>query len=195
MKYIVSFILGVILTLIFVFQSPKPSEEKDLRERITELENKISEKQLAIDSSKNKIIELSDQQDSIRIIRDTILKPIYAKIEEAEYFGEDTSKKIIIDRFKTFNRTLNFILNADAIEIKYHSLQQLYEKEHLKLKESLFINEIQEAQLELKDEIIEETNKIVEIKQSELRKSKSNNIKFALGGVALGGAAVLIFKK
>lgn len=185
-------IIGAALASLFFYCGGEPDKGKEdvINSDIEVLKDRLKDKDALIAKANDSIKTLVKRQDSVRIKEKIVIKEIEVEKEAAKDYSEESSKKYIVNRFGDFNNAVQFVFDADILEIQYRSLQEIYEAEQEINIQNQFKLQKKDEQLAIKDTIIDKKNHIIEIKNDEI-KSEKTKVKIWKGVAIVGGAAFI----
>ena len=191
---ILYFIIGVILTSLLFYCGGEPDKSKEdvINSEIEVLKDRLKDKDALITKAEDSIKTLVKRQDSVRIKEKIVIKEIEVEKEAAKDYSEDQSEPYLYNRFGSLNKTVEFVFDADILEIQYRSLAEVYEAEQEINIQNQFKLQKKDEQLEIKDSIIDKKDQIIEIKNAEI-KAETTKVKIWKGVTIVGGAAFIYF--
>ena len=191
-------IIGAALASLFFYCGGEPDKGKEdvINSEIEVLKDHLKDKDALIAKAEDSIKTLVKLQDSIKQKEKIAIKEIEVEKEAAKELTEDSSKKYIVNRFGDFNNAVQFVFDADILEIQYRSLAEVYEAEQEINIQNQFKLQKKDEQLAIKDTIIDKKDEVIEIKNDEIKAEKTK-VKIWKGVAIVGGAVVVysIFKK
>lgn len=185
-------IIGAILASLFFYCGNKPDKGKEdvINSEIEVLKDRLKDKDALIAKANDSIKTLVKRQDSVRIEEKIVIKEIEVEREAAKDYSEEQSETYLYNRFGSLNKTVEFVFDADILEIQYRSLAEVYEAEQQINIQNQFKLQKKDEQLAIKDTIIDKKEEVIEIKNNEIKAEKTK-VKIWKGVAIVGGAAFI----